>query len=200
MSAAKGEATREAILDEALALSSRIGFEPLSIGGLARAVGMSKSGLYAHFRHKEDLQIQVLRKAVELFGETVAEPAFRVERGEKRIRALFENWLAWSKSDRIPGGCVFISAANEYDDRPGPVRDVLVESQQRWLGGLARAAGIAVEVGDFRADLDRDQFAHDFYGLALAYNHFHRLLRDPGAEARARTAFEGLLADARHAR
>lgn len=190
----KGVETREAILDEALALSSRIGFEPLSIGGLAQAVGMSKSGLYAHFRDKEDLQLEVLRKAADLFAEMVAVPAFRVERGEGRIRALFENWLAWSRSDRLPGGCVFISASNEYDDRPGPVRDYLVEEQQRWLGALARAATIAVETGDFRSDLDVDQFAHDFYAVALAYNHFHRLLRDPHAETRARASFERLLA------
>jgi len=200
MTATKGETTREAILDEALALASRIGFEPLSIGALAQGVGMSKSGLYAHFRDKEDLQLEVLRKAAAIFAETVAAPAFRAERGEKRVRALFENWLAWSQSDRIPGGCVFVSAANEYDDRPGAVRDLLVEQQQRWLGALARAAGIAIESGDFRADLDVDQFAHEFYGVVLAYNHFHRLLRDPQAEARARAAFEGLLAAARGSR
>lgn len=196
----KGETTREAILDEALALASRIGFEPLSIGALAQAVGMSKSGLYAHFRDKEELQLEALRKAAAIFGETVAVPAFRAERGEPRVRALFENWLAWSRSERIPGGCVFVSASNEYDDRPGAVRDYLVEAQQQWLGALARAARIAVETGDFRADLDVDQFAHDFYAVVLGYNHFDRLLRDPRAEARARAAFERLLAAARRPR
>ncbi len=193
----KGSVTREAILGEGLALASRIGFEALSIGVLAGAVGMSKSGLYAHFRHKEDLQLEVLRKAEAVFTQTVVMPALSVQRGEARLGAIFRAWLAWSESELLPGGCVFVSAANEYDDRPGRVRDYLVESQRRWLEGLARAAQIAVEVGDFRADLDASKFAHDFYAIALAYNHFRRLLRDPGAEGRARAAFESLLAASR---
>jgi AcrR family transcriptional regulator len=194
---AKGDTTREAILEEGLALASRVGFEPLSIGALAEAVGMSKSGLYAHFRDKEDLQLEVLRKGVDLFTETVVAPSFRAPRGEARLRALFESWLAWAESKRLPGGCVFISAANEYDDRSGPVRDYLVHSQKQWLDSLARAAELAIDTGDFRPDLDVDQFAHDFYAIVLAYNHFRRLLRDPRAVDRARTGFERLLAASR---
>jgi AcrR family transcriptional regulator len=193
----KSETTREAILQEGLALASRIGFEPLSIGELAKAVGMSKSGLYAHFRDKEDLQVQVLRRAGEIFTEQVVVPAQSAPEGEARLRELFARWLAWAESKAVPGGCPFMSAANEYDDRPGPVRDYLVEGQQRWLGGLAKAARLAVDRGEFRADLDLEQFAHDFYALALAYNHFRRLLRDPRAEERARAGFENLLAAAR---
>ncbi len=193
----KGETTREAILQEGLALASRIGFEPLSIGVLAKSVGMSKSGLYAHFLHKEDLQLGVLRKAEELFTETVIRPALAAPRGEARLRAIFDAWLQWAENDCMPGGCVFISAANEFDDRPGPVRDHLVGSQYRWLEGLARNATQGIEVGEFRSDLDARQFAHDFYAIALAYNHFRRLLDDPGAQSRARSAFESLLAGAR---
>jgi AcrR family transcriptional regulator len=193
----KGETTRDAILHEGLALASRIGFEPLSIGELARAVGMSKSGLYAHFRDKEDLQIEVLKRAESLFNDRVARPALAAPRGEPRVRALFEGSLAWAESDVIPGGCPFISAANEFDDRPGPVRDQLVGTQRRWLDGLARAARIAVEEGHFRADLDCEQFAHDFYALILAHNHFRRLLRDPAAARRALAGFEALLASSR---
>ena len=189
----KGDSTREAILQEGLALASRIGFEPLSIGVLAKTVGMSKSGLYAHFLHKEDLQLAVLRKAEELFTATVVRPALAAPRGEPRLRALFELWLRWAEADCLPGGCVFISAANEFDDRPGAVRTYLVESQERWLTGLARAAEIAIEQGDFRSDLDARQFAHDFYAVFLAYNHFRRLMHDPDAERRARVAFEALL-------
>lgn len=192
----KGEATREAILQEGLALASRIGFEPLSIGELAKTVGMSKSGLYAHFLHKEDLQLAVLHKAEELFMESVVRPALEL-RGETRLRAIFEAWLAWAESDCLPGGCVFISAANEFDDRPGAVRDYLVACQFRWLEGLARNATQAVEAGEFRADLDPGQFAHDFYAIALAYNHFRRLLDDPGAQGRTRAAFESLISQAR---
>jgi AcrR family transcriptional regulator len=196
-SVSKGATTREAILQEGLALASRIGFEPLSIGALAKTVGMSKSGLYAHFLHKEDLQLAVLRKAEEVFIETVVRPALAVPRGEGRLRAIFEAWLEWAEADCIPGGCVFISAANEFDDRPGPLRDYLVGSQLRWLEGLACNATQAIEVGEFRADLDTSQFAYDFYAIALAYNHFRRLLDDPGARARTRAAFETLLAGAR---
>ncbi len=192
----KGATTRETILQEGLALASRIGFEPLSIGVLAKTVGMSKSGLYAHFLHKEDLQLAVLRKAEELFIETVIRPASAAPRGERRLRAIFEAWLEWAEADCMPGGCVFISAANELDDRPGSLRDYLVGSQHRWLDGLARNAAQAVEVGDFRADLDTAQFAHDFYAIALAYHHFRRLLDDPNALGRTRAAFASLLADA----
>jgi AcrR family transcriptional regulator len=195
----KGAATRKAILDEALALSSRIGFEALSIGDLALAVGLSKSGLYAHFRGKEALQVEVLRTAADLFREMVALPAAEAPTGEARLRALFDRWIAWSQSDRLPGGCIFISASSEYEDRPGPVRDYLAAAQRRWLDHLARAAEEAVSCGDFRADVDPAQFAHDFYAVILAYKHFGRLLDDPAAESKARAGFERLLTDSRPA-
>lgn len=193
----KGETTRKIILDEALALASRIGFEALSIGHLARAVGLSKSGLYAHFRDKEALQVEVLRTAADLFREMVPARAAAAPAGERRLRALLDSWLEWSRSERIPGGCIFISASNEYEDRPGPVRDYLVASQRRWLEHLAGAAEAAVARGEFRPDIDAAQFAHDFYAIVLAYKHFGRLLDDPAAEARARAGFERLLADSR---
>jgi AcrR family transcriptional regulator len=195
----KGEATRQTILDQALALSSRIGFEALSIGDLARAVGLSKSGLYAHFRDKEALQLEVLRTAADLFRQMVAVPSAEASMGEPRLRALFDNWLEWSRSERIPGGCIFISASSEYEDRPGPVRDSLAAAQRRWLGHLAATADEAVARGHFRPDLDAKQFAHDFYAIVLAYKHFSRLLDDPAAEVRARAGFDRLLADSRAA-
>lgn len=195
----KGEETRTAILDQALAETSRLGLEGLSIGSLARECGMSKSGLFAHFGSKEDLQLQVLGTAVERFAEAVVRPALGRARGEPRVRALFENWLAWAEASFLPGGCVFISAANELDDRPGPLRDLLVASQEQWLAVIARAARIAQEEGHFRADLDADQLAYEMYAIALAYHHFRRLLRDPGARERARQAFEDLLRGARAA-
>lgn len=109
--------------------------------------------------------MQVLRRAGEIFTEQVVVPAQSAPEGEARLRELFARWLAWAESKAVPGGCPFMSAANEYDDRPGPVRDYLVEGQQRWLGGLAKAARLAVDRGEFRADLDLEQFAHDFYAL-----------------------------------
>ena len=193
LSMKKGERTRHAVVDRALALSSQIGLDALSIGGLAKEVGLSKSGLFAHFDSKEDLQLQVLEEAVDRFVKMVVTPAFREARGEPRVRALFERWLSWATADFLPGGCVFVSLANELDDRPGPLRDFLVGSQSEWLGTLAAAARIAVEEKHFREDLNIEQFAYEFYAVMLAFNHFHRLLRDPSAEDRARRSFESLI-------
>lgn len=180
-----------------MALTSKVGLDGLSIGGVAREVGMSKSGLFAHFDSKEDLQVQVLNTAVDRFVGMVIAPALRQPRGEPRIRAMFENWLAWE--EWMPGGCVFIAAASELDDCPGAPRDALVSSQRDWLDALAHAARIAVQEGHFRDDLDCSQFAYDLYSIILAYQHFHRLLRDPGARDRARQSFESLVASCRAA-
>jgi AcrR family transcriptional regulator len=197
MALSKAEATRELILEHALAAASEVGFEGLSLGDLAKRVGMSKSGLFAHFDSKEALELEILRSAGRHFVETVVAPALRAPRGEPRVRALFENWFRWSSDSALPGGCVFISAAAELDDRPGPLRDYLVSSQRDWLSALAHAARIGIDEGHFRTDLDVDQFAHDLYSILLAYHHFHRLLKDPAGADRARRSFEGLVRDAR---
>jgi AcrR family transcriptional regulator len=196
----KGESTRRLILDHGLATASLVGLDGLSLGEMARQVGMSKSGLFAHFESKENLQLQVLETAVTRFVDSVVAPALRRPRGEPRVRALFQNWLAWSVSDWMPGGCVFIATANELDDRPGLLRDRLVASQRDWLSALAAAAHIAVEEGHFRPDLDTEQFAYEMYSIALACHHFHRLLRDPTAFERAASAFDRLVNDSRSRR
>jgi len=186
----KGEETKAAILDRAVDLASRIGLEGLSIGGLAGETGLSKSGLFAHFDSKQNLQLEVLRTSAERFVSAVVAPALKKPRGVPRIRALFENWFSWAHS--MPGGCFFVAAANELDDRPGPLREQLVGYQRDWVGALATAARIAVEEGHFRSDLDVTQFAYDFYSNLLAYHHFSRLMSDKNAEARARRSFERL--------
>jgi AcrR family transcriptional regulator len=191
--ASKGEQTREAILTKALGLATRIGFEGLTIGRLADDLGMSKSGLFAHFRSKEALQLEILRMAGARMVETVVKPALVVKRGEPRVRALFDGWLAWEQSPSLPGGCPFMAASFELDDRPGPVRDFVVQNLRDWLDTLAGAARIAVQEGHFRADLDCEQFAHECQGIGLAFVHSSRLMRDPKARARAQTAFESLL-------
>jgi AcrR family transcriptional regulator len=191
----KGEETRAVILDRAVGLASRIGLEGLSIGGLALETGLSKSGLFAHFDSKQNLQLEVLRTSAERFVAAVLSPALRKPRGVLRIRALFENWLSWSRS--MPGGCFFVAAANELDDRPGPLRDQLVGYQRDWIGALATAARIAVQERQFRRNLDATQFAYDFYSILLAYHHFSRLMSDKDAEARARRSFERLLESSR---
>jgi AcrR family transcriptional regulator len=191
--ASKGEQTREAILVHALGLCTRIGFEGLTIGRLADDLEMSKSGLFAHFRSKEALQLEILRMAGTRMIETVVKPALAAARGEPRVRALFEHWLAWEQSPSLPGGCPFMAASFELDDRPGPVRDFVVQSLKDWIDTLAGAARIAVQEGHFRADLDCEQFAYDCQGIGLAFVHASRLMRDPRARARADAAFEALV-------
>ena len=189
----KGAQTREAILETALALASVDGLTGLSIGTLAREVGLSKSGLFAHFGSKEELQLAVLQTAVERFVAQVVTPSLREPRGEPRVRAMFARWLEWEQSKSLPGGCPFLAAAAEMDDRPGPVRDYLVSSQRDWLDAIATTARIAVVEGHFREDLDPVQFAYEAYSTALGFHQFHRLLRDPDAWERCRVAFEKLL-------
>jgi AcrR family transcriptional regulator len=195
----KGEGTRERILDRALRLASRDGLGGLSIGVLAGELGLSKSGLFAHFGSKEDLQLAVLQEAATRFEDTVMRPAFRAPRGEPRIRRLFENWLGWINDPATPGGCVMLAAATELDDQEGRPRDFLAGSQRQLVASLARSARLAMEEGHFAARLDAEQFAFDLYALLLGCSHWKRLLRDPKAETRARAAFERLLAAARTA-
>jgi len=189
----KGESTRAAIVDVALASASRIGFTALSIGGLAKEAGLSKSGLFAHFASKEDLQIAVVQRAIARFVEIVISPALKKPRGEPRVRALFENWFDWAKASEIPGGCPFIAASSELDDQPGPLRDLLLGSQKDWLGVVAQAVKIAIEEGHFRRDVDPDQVAWQLDSFIHGYHHSARLLRLKDAEKRARTAFETLM-------
>src|SRR5687768_4103980 len=193
----KGEETRQRILDGALNLASTQGIEGVTIGELASALDLSKSGLFAHFRSKEALQIAVLHVAAERFTRLVIAPALKAPRGEPRVRALFERWLTWVNSEDIPGGCIFVTAAAELDDRPGPVREVLVQSQKDLLGTVAHAARIAVDEGHFQADLDLDQFAFELYAILLSFHHATRLMRDPRAKERAQRAFERLIASTR---
>ncbi|MBS2019992.1 MAG: TetR/AcrR family transcriptional regulator [Deltaproteobacteria bacterium] len=195
----KGDETRSAVLSRALSLASEVGLAGLTIGKLADDVGMSKSGLFAHFSSKENLEIAVLDEAVDRFVALVVSPAFKRPRGEPRVRALMENWFAWSKQEWMPGGCIFVVVGVELDDRPGPARDRYVASQKDWFGTLAGAAKIAIEEKHFRKDLDVDQFAHELFSIAMGY-HFSRRIVDPKiAEKRARSALERLIADARAA-
>jgi AcrR family transcriptional regulator len=191
----KGDETRERILDEAMALAGVVGLEGLSIGGLAKEIGMSKSGLFAHFESKEALQLKILETAGDRFVAEVLSPALRAPRGEPRLRSLFERWITWETARR--GGCPFVEASYELDDRPGPVRDALAASQQDWVDTLATAVRIAIAEGHFRPDVDPAQFAFQMYGIFLAYHLYQRLLDADDAEDRARAAFELLLAACR---
>ena len=193
----KGVDTRRAILDRALEVATKEGLEGLTIGRLAQDLRLSKSGLFAHFRGKEELLLQVLETARARFIEQVVKPGLAAPRGEPRVRALFESWLAWERSTALPGGCPFVTAAVELDDRPGPARDYVVQSQKDWLDVIANAARTGVQEGHFARDFDAEQFAYEFHGIMLSYHHVARLLHDPNAETRVRRAFESLLARVR---
>ncbi|MCB9640400.1 MAG: TetR/AcrR family transcriptional regulator [Myxococcales bacterium] len=191
----KSEETRSSILHQALDISSEVGLEGLSLGILAKRVEMSKSGLYAHFSSKENLQCAVLDTAAERFIDIVLSPALKQPRGIPRLKALFERWLQW-EDDEFSGGCLFITAATEFDDRPGPVRDRLVDHLRDVLDAIARAADICKKEGHFRSDLDTEQFRYDFWGVLLSYQHFRRLLQHPQARDYAHRAFERLVSSA----
>jgi AcrR family transcriptional regulator len=188
----KGDATRAAILDHAVGIASEVGFTGLSLGQLAEQTQMSKSGLYAHFKSKEALQLETLEWARERFTDLVIRPTLGVPRGEGRVRALFDRWLEW-ETEALQGGCIFVTATAEFDDQPGAMRDALVRIQQDWMEFVATVAGTAVSEGDFRADLDTEQLAFTLQALMLGYHHATRLLRDPLALAHTRRALEQLL-------
>jgi len=193
----KGSETRQRIVDHAFMRASAVGLEGLSIGGLATELGLSKSGLFAHFQSKEKLQLEVLARAAEHFKGAVFLPALHQPRGLKRIRALFEAWLQWVHDDKLPGGCVFLGGATEWDDREGPVRDELVMWFAALRKGLERAASLAVETGEFREDLDVGLFCYELHGMVIKYHIEARLLRNRASQVMARRAFDRLVDDAR---
>jgi AcrR family transcriptional regulator len=195
----KGQQTRAAILDAALGLASHMGIEGLSIGALAEMMQMSKSGVFAHFGSREELQISVIREYHARFEEEVFVPAMNEARGLPRLAALFERWVR-RVSVEIDSGCIYISGAVEFDDRPGPVRDALVAMVRTWQGALARAITLAVEEGHLRADTDTDQMLFEIHGLILALHHDARFLRNPGVLDRARAGFERVVAHYREPR
>lgn len=188
----KGQQTRAAILEAALGLASQIGLEGLSIGALAEVTRMSKSGVFAHFGSREELQISVVREYHTKFEEEVFYPSMREPRGLPRLRTLFDRWVR-RVAVEIDSGCIYISGAVEFDDRPGPVRDALVAMVQTWQDALERAIRIAIEEGHLRADTDPKQMLFEVHGLILALHHDARFLRHPGAVERARTAFDRVL-------
>ena len=191
----KGDETRAAILDDAVGLASRVGFTALSIGQLAEATGMSKSGLFAHFRSKEALQLATLDRGRERFTDLVIRPTLAAPRGVQRVRALFDHWLTW-ETGALQGGCIFVAGSIEYDDQPGPMREALVRNQQDWADFIATVVRTAVAEGDFRDDLDVDQFGFQLQGLIYAFHHTSRLLRDPKALEHTRRGLDQLIASA----
>jgi AcrR family transcriptional regulator len=189
----KGQQTRAAILDAALGLASHMGLEGLSIGALADVARMSKSGVFSHFGSREELQISVIREYHRRFEEEVFYPAIREARGLPRLRALFERWVH-RVSQELDSGCIYISGAVEFDDRPGPVRDALADMVQAWHDALHRAIEMAIQRGDLLDSTDPSQLLFEMHGLILALHHDARFLKTPGALDRARRGFARLIA------
>lgn len=188
----KGQQTKAAIVDAALALAQQVGLEGLSIGVLAEVAHMSKSGVFAHFGSREELQISVIREYHVRFEDEVFYPAMKAPRGLPRLRALFANWMKRTAVE-LDSGCIYISGAVEFDDRPGAVRDALVHSVQVWHAGLRRTIVQARQEGHLRPDTDEEQVLFEIHGLILALHYEARFLRSPGALARAEAGFERIL-------
>jgi AcrR family transcriptional regulator len=188
----KGQQTKAAIVDAALGLATQIGLEGLSIGALAEVTQMSKSGVFAHFGSREELQISVIREYHARFEDEVFYPAMAEARGLPRLRALFANWMKRT-SIEIDSGCIYISGAVEFDDRPGPVRDALASSVSTWHAAMQRAIVAAREEGHLGAGTDELQMLFEIHGLILALHYEARFLKSPGAIARANTGFENIL-------
>jgi len=184
----KGQQTRAAILDAALGLASHMGLEGLSIGALADVTNMSKSGVFAHFGSREELQIAVVTEYHAKFEEEVFFPAIRQPRGMPRLHALFERWVR-RVSVEVDSGCIYISGAVEFDDRPGPVRDALVAMVKAWHSALHKAIVLAQEVGHLRAEADVEQILFELHGLILSLHHDARFMRQTGAIERAGNGF-----------
>lgn len=193
----RGAKTRDAILSRAVALASQSGLSGLTIGGLAKDLGLSKSGLIAHFGTKEALDLAVLQAAAKLFGDTVIVPAFDAEPGEPRLRVLFDNWFRYTALKELPGGDLFFPAIAEFDDRPGICRYYVARVQRDWMLTLENATREAIQIGQFRAGLDTGQISFTILSLLNGYHVLHRLLNAANAEQRARAAFESLMSRAR---
>lgn len=184
----KGERTRAAILETAVDIASVEGLEGLTIGRLANSVSMSKSGLFGHFGSKEDLQIATVAAAREIFVREVIAPALQAPRGLQRLWALCDGWLSYMEREVFPGGCFFISTSMEFDHKPGPVKDVIVENNRDWLNYLAVATQMAQEQNEIRADVEPAQLVFELHGMYMGANWEYQLFGDKGIGKRARFA------------
>ena len=189
---AKGQQTKTAIVDAALQMAAQVGLEGLSIGALAEAMQMSKSGVFAHFGSREELQISVVREYYARFESEVFHSALALQRGLPRVRAMFENWMRYTSAE-LDSGCIFISGAVEFDDRPGAVRDALAEAVDAWIGAMTRAVAQACEEGHLAAGADPRQISFEIHALILALHYEARFMRRPGSLGRARQGFVNIL-------
>ncbi|MEU0481311.1 TetR/AcrR family transcriptional regulator [Streptosporangium sp. NPDC006013] len=189
----RGDQTRQRILDRAMAIASQDGLEGLSIGRLATDLGVSKSGLFAHFGSKEELQIAVVRAAEEVFTREVVKPALRTAPGLPRLVELCRGWLDYSERRVFPGGCFFYAAGAEFDSRPGRIRDLLAQARRDWLSLYEQTIRDAQQLGQLDADVEPAQLAFEFDALATAANSAALLLDDALAYRRSRAGIRARL-------
>ncbi|HEU4523335.1 MAG TPA: TetR/AcrR family transcriptional regulator [Thermoanaerobaculia bacterium] len=190
----KGERTRQSILEHAVDLASLEGLEGLTIGRLADELGMSKSGLFAHFGSKEELQLATIQAAGERFISEVLQPALREPRGLPRLMAICHSWIEYIGRDVFPGGCFFAAASFEFDGRPGTVRDAIVKAMDDWIGALERAIVMAQNEGHIDPSVDAKQLAFELNSLFFGANFSHQLREDKLALEYATKAIESRLA------
>ena len=184
----KGERTREAILTRAAELATQEGLEPLSIGRLADAMDMSKSGLFAHFGSKQELQLATVDHAAQLFVSEVIAPARAAPRGLARVWALCDHMVGYSERQVFPGGCFFAATSFEFNNKPGPVRERIGEMIRSWLSYLEHAVEQAQDAGELRRERPAREIAFELDALAQASNAQYQLFRDPAVFAHARRA------------
>jgi len=184
----KGQRTRNSILEVAAALATEEGLDPLSIGRLAEATGMSKSGLFAHFGSKEELQLATVAHAAKLFVAEVIDPARSAPKGLARVWALCDHMIGYSERQVFPGGCFFAATSFEYNNRPGPVRDRIEEMIRSWLSYLEHAVEQAQEAGELDANASAREISFQLDAFAQASNAQYQLFRDPQVFDDARRA------------
>ena len=184
----KGERTREAILDVAARLATEEGLEPLSIGRLAEATELSKSGLFAHFGSKEELQLATVEHAAQIFRAEVIDPARAAPQGLPRVWALLDHMLGYTERQVFPGGCFFAAASFEFNRRPGRVRDRIEEMMRSWRSYLERAVARAQEAGELDSALEAREIAFQLDAFAQAANAQYQLFGDARVFDEARRA------------
>ena len=189
----KGQQTKAAIVEAALGLATHIGLEGLSIGALADVTGMSKSGVFAHFGSREELQISVIQQYHACFEQEVFYPALRSARGLPRLRALFDHWMKRTTVE-LDSGCIYISGAIDFDERTGPVRDALAQSVMAWFGAMKRAIEQCQQLGQLSDQVPPEQMLFEIHGLILALHYEARFLQTPGSIDRAVRGFDSILA------
>jgi AcrR family transcriptional regulator len=183
--------TKRAILQKGLEMVSHLSLEALTIGLLAKEMNISKSGLFAHFKSKENLQLEILDYAAQHFSREVILPALKAERGIPRVRAIVENWIKWGS--KFKGGCIFVTATTEFNDRPGNIQNKLFSQQKQWLRVLRKIGETAIKAGDIKPGTDCEQFAYDLYSLVLGHYYYSQLIKDPRLEHRQEKSLDQFL-------